>query len=127
MMSSARRRLSPLAITSPLPKSAALLSLVTTTVSLQPIPQRSVTSCTTIAIGSHRAATSKDRLSGIRCPVLAVGVFEDAVLDADATMEIAEALDPRPDFRLYMYTGYGHAAFDTAPDYRDRMRRFLLD
>ncbi|MBR6114990.1 MAG: alpha/beta hydrolase [Oscillospiraceae bacterium] len=66
-----------------------------------------------------------DRLSGIRCPVLAVGVFEDAVLDADATMEIAERLDPRPDFRLYMYTGFGHAAFDTAPDYRERLLRFF--
>ena len=66
-----------------------------------------------------------DRLDSIRCPVLAIGVYEDAVLDADATMEIAEKLDERIDFRLYMYTGFGHAAFDTAPDYRERMRRFL--
>ena len=54
-----------------------------------------------------------------------MGVFEDAVLDADATMEIAEQLDDRPDFRLYMYIGYGHAAFDTAPDYRNRIMEFL--
>ena len=66
------------------------------------------------------------QLDKIQCPVLAIGVYEDAVLDADATMEIAVQLDERLDFRLYMYTGYGHAAFDTAPDYRDRMRRFLL-
>lgn len=26
---------------------------------------------------------------------------------------------------LYMYIGYGHAAFDTAPDYRQRILRFL--
>ena len=69
-----------------------------------------------------------DRLGEIRCPVLAIGVYEDAVLDADATMEIAEQLDERiPDFRLYMYIGYGHAAFDTAPDYRERMRAFFLE
>ena len=49
----------------------------------------------------------------------------DRVLDSDATMEIAEKLDERPDFRLYMYIGYGHAAFDTAPDYRQRILRFL--
>ena len=61
----------------------------------------------------------------IKCPTLAIGVFEDAVLDSDATMEIAENLDYRPDFKLYMYIGYGHAAFDTAPDYRDRMYDFL--
>ena len=66
-----------------------------------------------------------NRVSEIRCPVLAIGVFEDAVLDSDATMEIAEKLDLKPDFRLYLYTGYGHAAFDTAPDYRERIKRFF--
>jgi len=66
-----------------------------------------------------------DELDRIRCPVLAIGVFEDGVLDSDATMEIAEKLDQHADFRLYMYTGYGHAAFDTAPDYRERILRFF--
>ena len=66
-----------------------------------------------------------DELGRIQCPVLAIGVFEDKVLDSDATMEIAEKLDVRPDFRLYMYIGFGHAAFDTAPDYRERILRFL--
>ena len=65
------------------------------------------------------------QLGQIQCPVLALGVFEDSVLDSDATMEIAEKLDERADFRLYMYTGYGHAAFDTAPDYRERILNFL--
>ena len=53
--------------------------------------------------------------------MLALGVYEDHVLDSDATMEIAENLDNREDFVLYMYTGFGHAAFDTAPDYRKRI------
>ena len=66
-----------------------------------------------------------NRVVEIRCPVLAIGVLEDAVLDSDATMEIAEKLDLKPDFRLYLYTGYGHAAFDTAPDYRERIKRFF--
>ncbi|WP_196808738.1 alpha/beta fold hydrolase [Butyrivibrio sp. AC2005] len=65
-----------------------------------------------------------DGLKKINCPVLALGVYEDAVLDSDATMEIAEELDYRPDFKLYMYIGYGHAAFDTAPDYRKRVFEF---
>ena len=64
-------------------------------------------------------------LDRIRCPVLAIGVYEDRVLDSDATMEIAEKLDARADFRLYLYTGYGHAAFDTAPDYKQRILRFF--
>ena len=62
----------------------------------------------------------------IKCPTLALGVFEDAVLDSDATMEIAESLDYREDFALYMYRGYGHAAFDTAPDYHKRVYDFFL-
>ncbi|MBR3366207.1 MAG: alpha/beta hydrolase [Lachnospiraceae bacterium] len=61
----------------------------------------------------------------IRCPVLVMGVYEDAVLDSDATMEIAEKLDETPGFRLFMYIGYGHAAFDTAPDYRQRIHDFF--
>ena len=65
-------------------------------------------------------------LDRIRCPVLAIGAFEDSVLDSDATMEIAEKLDERVDLRLYMYTGFGHAAFDTAPDYKERLLRFFL-
>lgn len=67
-----------------------------------------------------------DKLARISCPVLVLGAFEDAVLDSDATMEMAEKLDYRDDFRLYMYTGYGHAAFDTAPDYRTRVFDFYL-
>ena len=39
---------------------------------------------------------------------------------------IAEKLDSRMDFRLYMYVGYGHAAFDTAPDYQERLLQFFL-
>ena len=68
-----------------------------------------------------------DRLEQIHCPVLALGDAGDEVLDADATMEIAEKLDFRPDFRLYLYTGFGHAAFDTAPDYRRRILDFYKD
>ena len=73
-------------------------------------------------IKDFNVASELDR---IQCPVLALGVFEDSVLDSDATMEIAEKLDECTDFRLYMYTGYGHAAFDTAPDYRQRILNFF--
>ena len=67
-----------------------------------------------------------DELSKIECPVLALGAYEDPVLDDDATMEIAVNLDHRQDFELYMYVGYGHAAFETAPDYRKRVYDFLM-
>ena len=78
----------------------------------------------TLAEGTNGFDVVKD-LDRIRCPVLAVGSFDDGVLDSDATMEIAEKLDEHADFRLYMYAGFGHAAFDTAPDYRERLLRFF--
>ncbi len=68
-----------------------------------------------------------DEVPRIQCPVLTIGVLEDQVLDSDATMEIAEKLDFREDFRLYIYIGFGHAAFDTAPDYRERLLRFFTE
>ena len=39
--------------------------------------------------------------------------------------EIAERLGRRPDFEQYTYDGFGHAAYDTAPDYKERLRRFF--
>ena len=29
-------------------------------------------------------------------------------------------------FALYMYDDYGHASYDTAPDYKERILRFLM-
>ncbi|MBR4343024.1 MAG: alpha/beta hydrolase [Lachnospiraceae bacterium] len=65
-------------------------------------------------------------LKAITCPVLAIGVYEDKVLDSDATMELAEQMDWNKNFNLYMYIGFGHAAFDTAPDYRKRIYDFFM-
>ncbi|MBP5155111.1 MAG: alpha/beta hydrolase [Clostridia bacterium] len=67
----------------------------------------------------------KDRLKEIKCPVLALGDLKDAVLGAGATLEIADALSGNPGFELYMYPGYGHAAYDTAPDYKQRLLSFF--
>lgn len=64
-------------------------------------------------------------LDKISCPVLLVGSEDDQVVGADATRQIAERLGGRPDFELHMYDGYGHAAYDTAPDFKERVFRFL--
>ena len=66
-----------------------------------------------------------DELEKLSCPVLLIGSMDDHVLGADATEQIAERLEGRPDFALYMYDGYGHAAYDTAPDYKERISAFL--
>lgn len=67
-----------------------------------------------------------ERLGDIACPVLAIGSSDDRVLGADATLQIARILDGRSGFELHMYDGYGHAAYDTAPDYKKRMLQFLI-
>lgn len=67
----------------------------------------------------------RDRLALIRCPVLLLGAEDDAVLGADATGQIVGALGDRPDMDVHLYRGYGHAAFDTAPDYKERLLRFF--
>ena len=67
----------------------------------------------------------KDRLREIGCPVLVIGSMDDGVLGAGASEQIAEALGSRRDCAIYMYNGYGHAAYDLAPDYRERILRFL--
>ena len=67
-----------------------------------------------------------DDLKKINCPVLVLTSKDDRVMGADAATTIADCLQDRPGFELYMYEGYGHAAYDTAPDYKERMLQFLL-
>ena len=66
-----------------------------------------------------------DELGGIACPVLAIGSSDDRVLGPEGTLDIAARLGGRAGFEMHLYDGYGHAAYDTAPDYKDRMLRFL--
>ncbi len=68
-----------------------------------------------------------DRLPEIRCPVLVLGASDDRVLGARATELIIEKLGERPDFSFHIYDGFGHAAFDTAPDYQDRLYKFFME
>ena len=70
--------------------------------------------------------TTKD-LEKIACPVFVIGSLDDQVLGADATVRIAERLNKRAYFAFYMYDGYGHAAYDTAPDYKERILHFLIE
>lgn len=65
-------------------------------------------------------------LKNIECPVLVLGAEDDLVLGGQASRDIYEALEPGGKAELYMYDGYGHAAFDTAPDYLARMSAFFL-
>ena len=66
-----------------------------------------------------------DDLGRISCPVLVTGSWTDAVFGGEAAEKIAEGLKNSVDCRLHIYEAYGHAVYDLAPDYRERMLEFL--
>ncbi len=69
---------------------------------------------------------SADDVEKISCPVLILGSSDDRVLGGDASKQIAQRLSGHTETELFLYDGYGHAVYDTAPDYKDRLSRFFL-
>lgn len=65
------------------------------------------------------------KLKNIECPTLVLGAADDKVLGVESTNKIISELETKPGFESFIYDGYGHAAFDTAPDYLDRIISFL--
>ena len=63
-----------------------------------------------------------DALGQLACPVLVLGSEDDRVLGGEASRAIARAI---PRAELFMYDGFGHAAYDLAPDYKERLLRFF--
>ena len=64
-------------------------------------------------------------LQKIMCPVLVIVSNDDRVLGGEASAKIMEALKGKSGCELFMYDSYGHAVYDLAPDYRERMLKFL--
>jgi len=61
-------------------------------------------------------------LTKITCPTLAIGCLGDHVLGPDGTEEIAKGIG----CDYYMYDGrFGHAVYDEAPDFRQRLLDFF--
>ncbi len=60
-------------------------------------------------------------VKNIKCPIFAVGSMKDKAVGSMATPEIAALTD----CGYYMYEGYGHAVYDEAPDYKDRIAAFF--
>ncbi len=68
-----------------------------------------------------------DKLCNICCPVLVTGSYDDGVFGEGYAPEITNKLISSADVKMYMYDGYGHAAFDTAPDYRKMVYKFFME
>lgn len=79
----------------------------------------------TIAEGT-RGFNVIDELQKITCPVLVIGANDDRILGGEASREIMEHISGKQNCELFMYDGFGHAAYDIAPDYRERMLKFFV-
>ena len=69
-------------------------------------------------------------LCRVNCPVLTIGDDCDKVFGSFPAKEIWEHLtrgraEKAADFQYYIYNGYGHAVYDTAPDFKKRIMKFL--
>lgn len=62
-------------------------------------------------------------LNRIACPVLVIGGGSDKIVGAAASLELAEKIRGS---QLYLYQGLGHAAYEEAADFQDRVLNFLL-
>ena len=63
-----------------------------------------------------------DRLNEIGCPVLVLGGVQDKITTGEASVEIAQKLN----CDIHMYSEYGHAAYEEAKDFNDKIYDFFL-
>ena len=63
-----------------------------------------------------------DRLDRITCPTLIIAGEEDKIVGVQASKEMHERISGS---KLYIYPGLGHAAFEEAEDFNERVFGFL--
>ena len=73
------------------------------------------------ACGSHNAY---DQLHKIKCPTLIIGGNKDNIVTGQASTEIAERIN---NSTLFMYEQYGHALYEEASDFNERIMDFLTE
>ena len=62
-----------------------------------------------------------EELDKIKCPVLVIGGAKDKIVTGQASKEIAEKLG----CEIYLYEDLGHAAYEEAKDFNQRIYQFL--
>ncbi len=63
----------------------------------------------------------KKDLVKVKCKTLVIGSNNDSIFGWESAKLLAKELNSE----LYLYDTFGHAVYDEAPDFRDRMLRFL--
>ena len=67
-----------------------------------------------------------DDLKRIKCPVLIIGDSSDEVFGSDSSPEIKEKFSENASCELFMYDGFGHAVYDMALDYAQKLYDFFI-
>lgn len=62
-------------------------------------------------------------LWNIKCKTLVIGSNDDLIFWWESAKNLAEKLNGE----LYLYDHYGHAVYDEAPDFREKMLKFLCN
>ncbi len=62
-----------------------------------------------------------EKLEQIQCPVMVIGGAKDQVVTGEASVELANNLG----CKLYMYENLGHAAYEEAADFNNRVLEFF--
>ena len=65
---------------------------------------------------------AREELGGIACPTLVIGGGEDRIVSPSAAEELHDLI---PGSELYIYPELGHAAYEEAGDFNERVYRFL--
>ena len=68
------------------------------------------------------AFDAADELARIACPTLILGGDDDRIVGAGASRELHERIAFS---ELHVYPGLGHAAYEEAPDFNERILRFM--
>lgn len=63
------------------------------------------------------------RLDEIKCPVLVLGGAKDKITTVESSIEIAKKVN----CSIHIYPEYGHAAYEEAKDFNQRVYEFLLE
>ncbi|MBR2067957.1 MAG: alpha/beta hydrolase, partial [Solobacterium sp.] len=67
------------------------------------------------------------QLETISCPMLITADRDDDVFGFSATTKIIQYLSKQCPYRLEISEGYGHAAYDVSPHYKEMILNFLLE
>ena len=79
-----------------------------------------------ILCGALNGFDAGEDVKSIRCPVLSLHAADDTIFSVKAAQELAKAFEHHPQFQQYIYpAGYGHAVYDTADDYKQRVYEFF--